>query len=81
MINPDTAKDEEARTVDDHRQIKLLLKEAGMYLQFLTEDMDAVESIPENMLCKIEQLLQEATKKLRESTYLSKLELRGGRKK
>ena len=67
--------------VDDHRRVKLLLKEAGMYLQFLSEDMDAGESIPENMLSQIEQLLQEATKRLRESANLLNLEVKGERKK
>jgi len=67
--------------VKDHGGIKFLLKEAGMYLQFLTEDMDAGEPIPENMLSQIEQLLQEATKRLRESANLSKPEPRGGKEK
>ena len=56
--------------MNDHRQIKLRLKESEMYLQFLNEDIDSIESINEDTASRIEQLLQEATKKLRESANL-----------
>ena len=61
----------------DLRQIKSLLKEAGLYIQFLTEDIDSVEPIREDMACSIEQLLKQATKKLRESANLLNLEVKG----
>lgn len=35
--------------MNDSRQIKLRLKETGMYLQFLNEDIDSIESIRENV--------------------------------
>jgi hypothetical protein len=67
--------------MNDHSQIKFLLKEAGMYIQFLNEDLGSVESVRENVGSRIEQLLKQATKKLRESANLLNLEVRGGRKK
>ena len=62
--------------MDGHRQIKLWLKEAGIYLQFLNEDIDSIESIRENTVSQIEQLLKEATKKLRKSVNLLKIEIK-----
>ncbi len=52
-----------------------------MYIQFLNEDLGSVESVRENVGSRIEQLLKQATKKLRESANLLNLEVRGGRKK
>lgn len=69
------------RQVKDPRAFKFLLKEAGMYLQFLNEDVELVESIRENMASQIEQLLKGATEKLRESVNLLNLELREGKQK
>ena len=65
----------------DPRTFKFLLKEAGMYLQFLSEDVELVESIRENMASQIEQLLKGATEKLRESVSLLNREVREGKKK
>lgn len=62
--------------MNSHKQIKLCLKEAAIYLQFLNEDMDSIESVRENMVFQIEQLLKEATKKLRESVNLLKIEIK-----
>jgi hypothetical protein len=67
--------------MNDHRQIGFLLKEAGIHIQFLNEDVGSIESIREDMAPQIEQLLEEATKKLRESANLLNLGVRGGRKK
>lgn len=61
----------------DLRQIKFLLREAGLYIQFLNEDVDSVESIRKNMAYPIEQLLKQATIKLRESANLLNLEVKG----
>ena len=62
--------------MNGHRQIKLWLKEAGIYLEFLNEDIDSIESIRENMASQIEQLLKEAIKKLRESVNLLNIEMK-----
>jgi hypothetical protein len=51
--------------MNDHRQIKFRLKEAEMYLQFLNEDLDLAESINESIASQIDQLLKEATTRLR----------------
>jgi hypothetical protein len=59
------------------RQIKLRLKEAGIYLQYLQEDIDSVESIRENIASQIDQLLREATQKLREAGNLLNLGTKG----
>jgi hypothetical protein len=67
--------------VDDHRRITLLLKEAGMYLQFLGEDVNSGATIRENLASQIEKLLKEATNRLRESANLLNLEVKGERKK
>ena len=67
--------------MNDHRQIEFLLKEARIHIQFLNEDLGSIESIREDMAPQIEQLLEEATKKLRESANLLNLGVRGGRKK
>ena len=67
--------------MNGHRQIKLWLKEAGIYLEFLNEDIDSIESIRENMASQIEQLLKEATKKLRESVNLLNIEIKKERNK
>ncbi len=65
------------RYMTDLRQIKILLKEAGLYIQFLNEDVDSVESIRQNMAFSIEELLKQATKNLRESANLLNLEVKG----
>ena len=62
------------------RQIKLRLKEAEMYLQFLNEDMDSVEAVDEDVASRIVQLLQQVTKRLRESANLLHVEIRGNGK-
>jgi hypothetical protein len=62
--------------MNDSRQIKLRLKETEMYLQFLNEDIESIESIRENVASQIEQSLQEATEKLRESANLLDLEIK-----
>lgn len=65
------------RYMTDLRQIKILLKEAGLYIQFLNEDVDSVESIRQNMAFSIEELLKQATKNLRKSANLLNLEVKG----
>lgn len=67
--------------MNDSRQIKMRLKETGMYLQFLNEDIDSIESIRENVASQIEQSLQEATEKLRDSANLLDLEIKGEKDK
>ena len=67
--------------MNDSRQIKLLLKEAEMYLQFLNEDMDSVEFINEDLTSRIEQLLQEVNKRVRELANLLELQIKGERAK
>ena len=67
--------------MNDSRQIKLLLKEAEMYLQFLNEDMDSVEFINEDLASRIEQLLQEMNKRVRELANLLELQIKGERAK
>jgi len=67
--------------MNDSRQIKLLLKEAEMYLQFLNEDMDSVEFINEDLASRIEQLLQEVNKRVRELANLLELQIKGERAK
>lgn len=59
------------------RQIKFRLKEAGIYLEYLHEDMDSVESIHEHIASRIDQLLEEATQKLREAGNLLNLGTKG----
>jgi len=66
--------------MNDHRQIKFRLKETEMYLQFLNEDLDLAESINESTASKIDQLLKEATTRLRKSANLLHVEVKGGRK-
>jgi hypothetical protein len=66
--------------MNDHRQIKFRLKETEMYLQFLNEDLDLAESISENIATRIDQLLKEATTRLRESANLLHVEVKGERK-
>ena len=60
--------------MNDQRQIKYRLKEAGIYLQYLHEDIDSVEFIRENIASQVDQLLEEATQKLREAANLLNLE-------
>ena len=67
--------------MNDSRQIKLLLKEAEMYLQFLNEDMDSGEFINEDLASRIEQLLQEMNKRVRELANLLELQIKGERAK
>ncbi len=66
--------------MNDHRQIKFRLKEAEMYLQFLNEDLDLAESINEGIASQINQLLKEATTRLRESANFLHVEVKEGRK-
>jgi len=67
--------------MNDHRNIKFRLKEAEMYLQFLREDMDSVESINEDIAPRIEQLLQEVSERLRQLANLLDLQIKGERAK
>jgi len=62
--------------MNDHRQIKFRPKEAEMYLQFLNEDLDLAESINESIASRINQLLKEARKLLRESANLFDIEIK-----
>ncbi len=66
--------------MNEQRQIKFRLKEAEMYLQFLSEDLDLAESINESTASQIDQLLEKATTRLRKSTNLLHVNLKGGRK-
>lgn len=66
--------------MNDHRQIKFRLKETEMYLQFLNEDLDLAESINESIASQIDQLLKEATTRLRKSANLLHVEVKEGRK-
>ncbi len=60
--------------MNGYRQIKCRLKEAGIYLKYLHEDIDVVESIHEGIAFRIDQLLEEATQRLREAGNLLNLE-------
>ena len=62
--------------MNEHRQIKFLLKEAEMYLQFLNEDIDAVESIGERSTSDLTNVLKEVTGKLREAANIFHLEIK-----
>ncbi len=62
--------------MNDRRQIKFQLKEAEIYLQFLNEDLDLVESITENTASQINHLLKEATRRLRKSVNLFHIEIK-----
>ena len=59
----------------------ITLKEAEMYLQFLNEDMDSVEFINKDLASRIEQLLQEVNKRVRELANLLELQIKGERAK
>ena len=59
--------------MNDQRQIKSRLKEAEIYLQYLHEDIDSAESVPEDVASQIDQLLKEAAQKLREAGNLLNL--------
>ena len=61
--------------MDHHRQIRFLLREAEMYLQFLTEDLDVIESICEKSTSHIIDMLSEVTGKLREAANIFHLEI------
>jgi hypothetical protein len=63
--------------MNDQRQIKYRLKEAGIYLQYLHEDLDSVEFIRENIASQIDQLLKGAAEKLRKAANLLNLETKG----
>ena len=63
--------------MNDNRQIKLRLKEAGIYLRYLHEDIDSVKSIRASIASQIDQLLKEATRKLREAGNLLNFETKG----
>lgn len=67
--------------MNDHRDIKFRLKEAEMYLQFLSEDLDLTESMDESIASQINQLLKEVRKLLRESVNLLDFEIKGERDK
>ena len=62
--------------MNNHRQVKFLLREAEMYLQFLTEDLDAIESIGEKSTSQLADVLSEVTRKLREAANLFHLEIK-----
>ena len=64
-------------SMNDNRQIKLRLKEAEIYLRYLNEDIDSVQSIRESITSQIDQLLKEATRKLREAGNLLSFETKG----
>ena len=63
--------------MNDNRQIKLRLKEAGIYLRYLHEDIDSVKSMRASIASQIDQLLKEATRKLREAGNLLNFETKG----
>ena len=63
--------------MNDYRQIKLRLKEAGVYLRFLHEDIDSAKSIRASIATQIDQLLKEATRELREAGNLLNVETKG----
>jgi len=67
---------EKAQIHERHRQIKFRLKEAEMYLQFLNEDLDLTESMDEGIASQINQLLNEATTRLREAANIFHLEIK-----
>ncbi len=46
--------------MNDNRHIKLRLKEAEIYLRYLHEDIDSVQSIRTSITSQIDQLLKEA---------------------
>ena len=52
-----------------------------MYLQFLNENMDSVEVINKDMASRIQNLLQEVTKGLRELATLLDLQIKEKRAK
>jgi hypothetical protein len=64
-----------ARWMNDRRNIKFRLEEAEMYLQFLKEDLDLIESLDESIVSQINQLLKEARRLLRESANLFNIEI------
>lgn len=64
--------------MNDYRHLKFCLKEAEICLQFLSEDIDSIESINEDVAAQIEHLLKEVTRKLQESANILSIELRGG---
>ena len=71
---------EKAQIHERERQIKFRLKEAETNLQFLNEDLDLTESMDEGIASQINQLLNEATTRLRESANLLHMEIRGEKK-
>jgi hypothetical protein len=62
--------------MNEHRQIRFLLKEAEMYLQFLNEDIDAVESVREKSTAELTDVLKEVTKKFREAPNIFPLKIK-----
>jgi hypothetical protein len=64
-------------SMNDNRHIKLRLKEAEIYLRYLLEDIDSVQSIRASITSQIDQLLKEATRKLREAGNLLSFETKG----
>jgi len=67
--------------MNDCGQIKLWLKEAGLYLQFLNEDIDSINSIRGNVASRIAEMLKEATKNLREAVSLLNREIKEAKKR
>ncbi|MFX0198750.1 MAG: hypothetical protein ACFFCW_21720 [Candidatus Hodarchaeota archaeon] len=61
--------------MNPRRQVRFLLREAEMYLQFLTEDLDAIESIGEKSTSQLADVLSEVTGKLREAVNVFQLKI------
>ena len=67
--------------MNGHRQHEPRPKEAEMYLQFLNEDTDSFEPINEDLASRIERLLEEVRKRLRELANLLDLQMKEERNK
>jgi len=63
--------------MNNNRHIKLRLKEAEIYLRYLHEDINSVQYIRASITSQIDQLLEEATRKLREAGNLLSFETKG----
>ena len=63
--------------MNDRKQIKFRLKEAEVYLQFLNDDIDSIESIDEDIASELAQMLSGAKIRLRESENLLYLQISG----
>jgi hypothetical protein len=64
-------------SMNNNRHIKLRLKEAEIYLRYLHEDINSVQYIRASITSQIDQLLEEATRKLREAGNLLSFETKG----